>query len=230
MITSVEFLRQFLRKTIKAVPAVKYALAISVIAAMIAIIYSAFDIDPRLAIIGVIVMLVLMGVMSIFARISVIATKALALLALVFAWFALLLFMAVGLALFTSVFFQWPLDHTDLADLADWQTSKKTQSVKLWSCAWGPAQDAAMEVPCNRNAPDHFHFAVNDPNFCMFMKMDSHLSSGEQLVKGPILLKYLGARPGAKYPGRPPAVYSAQAISGTVIRVFTTIHFFSAKW
>ena len=95
------------------------------------------------------------------------------------------------------------------------------RSVELWACAWDVPQDAVMGVQCNRNAPDHFHFAGNHhKDWCMDMKMNSHLPAGERLVEGPVSLTFLGARPGAKFPGKEPAAgYNAKAINSTVIKV-----------
>jgi hypothetical protein len=100
---------QFLREAIRAVPAVKYALGIGGIVATIAIVYS-FKVDLRVAFVGTLVMLVLMTILVIFARMSSLAGPQLAAPTLVFTWFVLSLFVAVSLSLFTSVFFQRPLD------------------------------------------------------------------------------------------------------------------------
>lgn len=102
---------EFLREATKAVPAIKYAMGVGGIIATIAIIYS-FKIDPRVAFVGTIVMFVLMGVLVVFARMASLSGTRLASPALVFTWFTLLVFMAVSIALFTSVFFKKPLDLT----------------------------------------------------------------------------------------------------------------------
>lgn len=100
---------QFLREAVIAVPAVKYALGIGGVVAAIAIVFS-FKIDPRIAFVGTLVMLVLMGVLVIFARMTALSGVRLHLPALVFTWFVLLLFIATSVSLFSSVFFQRPLD------------------------------------------------------------------------------------------------------------------------
>lgn len=105
----------FLNQAISAVPAVKYALAVGGIVAVIAIIFS-FGIDARVAVIGAVIMFIFMTMMIVFARLSVLAEPYFALPSLVFTWFTLLLFMGVAASLFTSVFFSQPLDlHTWLA-------------------------------------------------------------------------------------------------------------------
>jgi hypothetical protein len=58
-----------LKEAIKAVPAVKYALGIGGIIAVIAII-SAFGISFRVALLGAVVMIILMTVLVVFASIS----------------------------------------------------------------------------------------------------------------------------------------------------------------
>ena len=104
-----------LREAIRAVPAVKYALGIGGVVAAVAIVY-AFKIDARVAFVGAIVMLVLMGILVVFARMSSLASARMHLPALVFTWFVLLIFMALSVSLFTSVFYQKPLN------LAYWLT------------------------------------------------------------------------------------------------------------
>src|SRR5688572_24345054 len=102
-----------LREAVKAVPAVKYALGVGGIAATVAIV-AAFGLSSRAAILGTIVTLILMGVLVIFARASALAGPQLQVPALVFTWCALFLFVATGVALFTSVFFNRP------AKLREW--------------------------------------------------------------------------------------------------------------
>jgi hypothetical protein len=101
----------FLRQAIKAVPAVKYALGVGGIIAVIAIIYS-FKIDIRVAFVGAIGMLLLMVMLVIFARVSALRGSALRVPAMAFTWFTLVLFMATAVLLFTSIFFQRPIDLT----------------------------------------------------------------------------------------------------------------------
>ena len=88
----------FLREAIRAVPAVKWALGVGGIMAVIAIVYS-FQISPRVAVIGTLIMFLFMGVLVVFARASALGNSVIALPALVFTWFVLLVFMAVTLAL-----------------------------------------------------------------------------------------------------------------------------------
>lgn len=98
-----------LRQSILAVPAVKYALGVAGIIAAVAVVY-AFRIDARVAFVGAIVMFVLMGVLVVFARMASLAGPRLLLPAQVLSWFTLLLFIAVSVSLFGSVFLHRPLD------------------------------------------------------------------------------------------------------------------------
>lgn len=95
-----------LGKAIEAVPAVKYALGIAGIVAVIAIIVGGWKIDPRVAIVGVIIMLIFMVILRIFATVT---TTGAALPAMVFLWFCLLVFIAAVTCLFTSVFWDYPV-------------------------------------------------------------------------------------------------------------------------
>lgn len=103
---------QFLREAIRAVPAVKYALGVGGVVAAIAIVYS-FNLSPRFAFFGTLIMFILMGVLVIFARMVSLPGTHLALPALVFTWFTLIIFMAVSITLFTSVFFRQPVNLTN---------------------------------------------------------------------------------------------------------------------
>jgi hypothetical protein len=98
----------FLQKAIKAVPAVKYALGVGGIVAVIAIVGS-FKIDFKVAVFGTVIMFVLMTILVLFARLASTAGDTFRVPILVFTWFSLLLTMATALALFTSVFKGWPL-------------------------------------------------------------------------------------------------------------------------
>jgi hypothetical protein len=98
-----------LRESIKAVPAVKYALGLAGIVAVLAII-RAFGIDYKLAFIGIVVMFFLMAILVIFAKLADLATPIFHVPALVLTWFSLLLLIAVAITLFTSVFFKRPVD------------------------------------------------------------------------------------------------------------------------
>jgi hypothetical protein len=105
MITPLELLRE----SIKAVPAVKYALGVAGIASAIAIVRT-LNLDYRVATLGTIVMLLLMTTLIVFARLTSLASPDFRLPALVFTWFSLLLVIAISVAMFTSVFFRWPLN------------------------------------------------------------------------------------------------------------------------
>jgi energy-coupling factor transporter transmembrane protein EcfT len=99
-----------LSKAIKAVPAVKYALGIGGIVAVIAIVVGGFKIDWRVGVFGTIVMLILMTVLVIFAKLAGQASATFYYPAVVFTWFCLLIFMATAALLFSSVFFNTPIE------------------------------------------------------------------------------------------------------------------------
>lgn len=98
-----------LKQAIGKVPALKYALGVAGIAAAIAIIKTLIT-DLRVALFGIILMLVLMTVLFTFAKLTAIAAKEIRLAAIVLLWFSLLLTIASASLLFTSVFFDWPLN------------------------------------------------------------------------------------------------------------------------
>lgn len=97
-----------LREAIRAVPAVKYALGVGGILAVIAII-KGFGLDARATALGTLSIVVLMVALVLFAQMSGRGAKRRSAPAVVLTWFCLLMFMAVSVALFTSVFFDAPL-------------------------------------------------------------------------------------------------------------------------
>jgi len=97
-----------IRSATKAVPAVRYALAVAGIGAAVALI-AGFTIDLRVAVFGIIILFVFMAVMVVFARLASVAAGSLHLLAMVLAWAAVVLVISTSVLLLTSVFFNWPL-------------------------------------------------------------------------------------------------------------------------
>lgn len=104
---------EIIRAAIKAVPAVKYALGVAGIVAVVAIIYS-FGIGLWVAFIGALVVMVLMVVLVIFAKLTTTAPRHFLTPVLVLTWAFLLLTIAAAMFLFTSVFFRKPLDLINL--------------------------------------------------------------------------------------------------------------------
>ena len=98
-----------LKQAMSKVPVLKYALGIAGIAAALAIIKTLIT-DLRLALFGIILMLVLMTVLFVFAKLTSIASKEIKLPAIALLWFSLLLTITSSSLLFTSVFFDWPIN------------------------------------------------------------------------------------------------------------------------
>lgn len=97
-----------LREAIKAVPPLKYALAVLGIVAAIAIGLS-FKVSLRVAVFGALIMLVLMVAVVVFAALTK-ASGALRVAAIIMMFAFLILIIATITFIVTSVFFQWPLD------------------------------------------------------------------------------------------------------------------------
>jgi hypothetical protein len=101
-----------LAQAIKAVPAVRWALAVGGVLSIPAIAFTWYKTkDIRVAALCVIVMLFLMMVMVIFAKAAGQPNRFFHWPALIFTWFCLLLFMAISCALFCSIFLNHP--HLD---------------------------------------------------------------------------------------------------------------------
>jgi hypothetical protein len=130
-----------LNEAVKAVPAVRYALGVGGIVAVIALIYT-FPINPRVAFVGVVAMFVFMGVLVVFAAASTLRDGAIVWPALVFTWFVLIMFMATAASLFSCVFFGKPLD------LQDWLTGRPTVA------AVAPAQPNSPPAISRPSPPD----------------------------------------------------------------------------
>lgn len=129
---------QTLREATRAVPAVKYALGVGGILATVALLYS-FRIDPRVAFVGTIVVLVLMGVLVVFARMAALSGARLHFPAMVFTWFVLLVFMATTIGIFTSVFFKVPVN------LQYW-LAPPSQTVSEWKADDNPTHSLLQRI------------------------------------------------------------------------------------
>jgi hypothetical protein len=113
-----------LKQAIKAVPAVKYALGVGGIVAVIVII-AGFKIDFRIAVFGVVTMFLLMTVLVVFAHIAGENKGSFRTPAIVFTWFAELMTMASALAVFTSVFWGHPANWTNLISVSSPPTNNR---------------------------------------------------------------------------------------------------------
>ena len=100
-------LLRILRESIKAVPAMKYALAVAGLLAVVAMV-GAFKISPAMAVFGAVITLVLMVAMVIFARLTKTAPRHFFLPVTIMMWAFLVITVATAFLLFTSAFFQWP--------------------------------------------------------------------------------------------------------------------------
>jgi len=97
-----------LNAAIKAVPAVRFALGVGGIAAVVAIVVLWWKLEIQLAVFGTLIVLVFMVVLVIFSALSGLGAPALTPLALVLAW-AFLILTVFAAALFAScAFFDWP--------------------------------------------------------------------------------------------------------------------------
>ena len=108
-----------LQAAIRAVPAVKYALAVGGIGAVVAIV-AGFRIDYRVAVFGTIIILGLMFVLVVFAR-QAGTRRALTGGAPIFlfaTWAFVVLTVATPTMLFTCTFFSWPKPISEVLGLA----------------------------------------------------------------------------------------------------------------
>ncbi len=108
-------LLRILRESIKAVPAMRYALAVAGILAVVAMV-GTFQLSPQTAVFGAVITLVLMVAMVIFARLTTTAPRHFILPVQLMTWAFLIVTVATAFLLFTSAFFQWPRGLRDLLD------------------------------------------------------------------------------------------------------------------
>src|SRR5260221_6756850 len=103
---------RLMQDAVRAVPAVRYALGVTGIIAVIALV-SAFRISHRVAFFGAILTFALMVVLVVFAKLTTTAPRYFVVPVLVLLWTFLTLTMLTAALLFTSVFFQKPIDLQD---------------------------------------------------------------------------------------------------------------------
>ena len=106
-------LLNILKEALRRVPAMKYALAVAGILAVVALV-GAFRISPLVAVFGAVIILVLMVAMVIFARLTKVAPRHLLLPAQVMMWSFLLVTVATAFLLFSCTFFRWPKPLNEL--------------------------------------------------------------------------------------------------------------------
>lgn len=98
---------EIFKAAMRAVPSLKYALAVLGIVSAIAII-KGFGIDYQVAVFGTVIMLVLMSAMVVFAALTRVRHPQIKWAALILMWSFLGLTIASATLLFTSAFFAWP--------------------------------------------------------------------------------------------------------------------------
>jgi hypothetical protein len=98
------------REAQKGLPQLKWALAVAGVMALIAIVTVGWRVDPKIAVSGTIVMIVLMTLLVIFARLTATGAVHFGTPVIVLMWGSLGLTLASAFLLFTSVFFDWPLN------------------------------------------------------------------------------------------------------------------------
>jgi hypothetical protein len=104
-----------LKQAIRAVPAVKWALGVAGIIAVIAIVKGGLKISPLVAVFGTVVMVLLMVLLVVFAKLSVGSAGDFRLPILVLTWASIALTVFAACFLFTSVFFDWPINFHNSA-------------------------------------------------------------------------------------------------------------------
>jgi hypothetical protein len=156
-----------LRESIRAVPAMRYALAVAGILAVVGMV-GAFKISPQMAVFGAIITLVLMVAMLIFARLTKTASRHFLIPATIMMWAFLFVTVASAFLLFTSAFFQWPRGLRELMgppvavstvseveNIDPLVTAARTQRMSRdYAGAWNTILRAAAAAPGSTAARD----------------------------------------------------------------------------
>jgi hypothetical protein len=97
-----------LREAVRQVPALRYAIGVGGIAAVVAIVLTAWKLEPQTAILGGLTVLVAMVILVVFAALSKTGPRVLRPLALSLAWAFLVLTVAVAMLFVSCAFFDQP--------------------------------------------------------------------------------------------------------------------------
>ncbi len=130
-----------IREGVKAVPQMKYLLAVGGMLGMLSVIVSILKLDLRLAVFGSILMLFLMAMVVVFARVSALQED-LRLPAIVMTWFSMLVMICSATLIFTSVFWSKPLN------LSCWVDSSRctVQSADPYARLRTPAENQVLDL------------------------------------------------------------------------------------
>jgi len=100
---------KLIREGTKAVPAVKFAVGVSAISAIVGLIAS-FELDLRITLWGTFVILILMFFLLLFARLAKTTQSEFKYVLRVLMWAFVLLFICISTMLTSSIFFKWPVN------------------------------------------------------------------------------------------------------------------------
>jgi hypothetical protein len=134
-----------LQTAVKAVPALRYALAVLGIVAAIAIV-KGFGIDYRVAVFGTIVMVVLMVSLVVFAALTTVKSQQTRAAALVMMWSFLVLAILSVILLFTSAFFDFPKPLPHLSGLGQDVQINNNNSKPLASLSTLPTSHSGIPI------------------------------------------------------------------------------------
>jgi hypothetical protein len=208
----------FLKQAIKAVPAVKYALGVGGVVAVIVIVVR-FKIDLRIAVLGAVVMFVLMIVLVVFAKLSAQGNGFFRIPAFVVTWFAVAIIMAASFAVFTSFFWGYPLGWTSRPAPSHSETtnSEPVEKPKAAGEPLNSQQVTKLDSPCcdwlvgrwygatRRDAENDLQFSSTAHNVlvrkCKYSWADSFVlnvgvrNERKKLMKGVLTYYHAAAEP-----------------------------------
>jgi hypothetical protein len=119
-----------IKQGVKAVPQMRFILAVGAIMGTLSVIVSILKLDLRLAVFGALLIIVLMSLTVVFARISALQ-EALRAPAMVMAWFSMILMIGCSILLVTSVFWAKPLNLSCWLDSSRCSSSSEDPYARL---------------------------------------------------------------------------------------------------
>jgi hypothetical protein len=173
-----------LREAIKAVPAVKFALAVAGVAAVVAIVLG-FRLKPEVAVFGTLIVIGLMFVLVVFSRYAGEQNATFVGPAVVLVWFYTLAVIVTTTLFITSYFIHWPHSFTPSASNQENRDVKNSSKLDVSLTDIGPISYGRSSM----SFQDGFStFTVSDYGLIMHLAVKNVGDEPGSLVSGTITL------------------------------------------
>ena len=177
-----------IREARKNVPALKYAIGVLGLLAVLAITVSIWRLDPGVAVFGPIILIGLMTILVLFARLSSLPEKIFRIPGVILLWFTLIATMSAIVLLGMSVFFSWPLDlnHWLIPSGVEQPTDSDEIRRDLSTGSAVALEDAlaARTLSVASYSQDQFYIGLTNPNEISLMDKGGGLIGNRISVPG----------------------------------------------